>query len=526
MSDYTLSITNKKIWNFYKENPHISFEDMNIVFHDIIEKLSEDLTRTLTLSVNSQILTTVKEQNNHISELKNNISNLHNSVSNLNTDITNNIVVKFIDLRKEYVEDVKNIVSLNNNEKTEKLSNLIEKQNLDFIEKTLDIINNVIPKNQEFYNKQLNESLKTFQATLTEDTKALFETNNKNDDIKDIFNNNNDEIKELLKTFHKTLTEDTEKLLTSNNNTDGIKEFVSSFDIKFSTLLQNVQSPIYNYISSSEDRINSNIMAIKETNTSNILKQETIMDELSEYLKKFRNSSLKGGMGESQLENLLTKMYPSGEIINTSNLKASGDFILKRDGKPSIMLENKAYDRNVNPDEVKKFIRDSEELRMHSVFLSQHTGITCKSNYQIEIHKGSILVYVHNVEYSPDKVQVAIDIIENLDSKLDVIYSENEENIITTEVLDDINRDFQTFITQKEAIISFSKENQRKLVTQLENLSFISLEKYLSTKYASARKTGYVCELCNNYTAPTKKSLSAHQRGCRKANTMIHVDTT
>ena len=59
---------------------------------------------------------------------------------------------------------------------------------------------------------------------------------------------------------------------------------------------------------------------------------------------------------------------------------------------------------------------------------------------------------------------------------MDIIYSENEENIITTEVLDDINRDFQTFITQKDAIISFCKENQRKLITQVENLSFISLK--------------------------------------------------
>lgn len=485
MTDYSLTITNKKIWNFYKENPHISFEEMNIVFHEIVEKLIDDMSRTLSSSVNSQILSTIQDQNNQISDLKNNISNLQSSVSNLNTDITNNVVIKFMDLKKEYIEDVKNIVSLNSNEKTEKLSSLIEKQNEVLIEKTSSIINDVVPKNQESYNKVLNDTLRTFQSNLTEDTKNL---------------------------------------LNSNNN-DGIKEFISNFDVKCSTLMQNVQSPIYNYISSSEERINSNIQSMKETTSSSKIKQETIMDELSDYLKKFRNSSFKGNMAESELENLLTKMYPSGEIINTSNLKASGDFILKREGKPNIMLENKSYDRNVNPDEVKKFIRDSEELRMHSIFLSQHTGITCKSNYQIEIHKGSILVYVHNVEYSADKVQVAIDIIENLHNKMDIIYSENEENIITTEVLDDINRDFQTFITQKDAIISFCKENQRKLITQVENLSFISLEKYLSTKYASARKTGYVCELCNNYTAPSKKSLSAHQRGCRKANTLIHVDT-
>ena len=78
-----------------------------------------------------------------------------------------------MDLKKEYIEDVKNIVSLNSNEKTEKLSSLIEKQNEVLIEKTSSIINDVVPKNQESYNKVLNETLRTFQTNLTEDTKNL-----------------------------------------------------------------------------------------------------------------------------------------------------------------------------------------------------------------------------------------------------------------------------------------------------------------------------------------------------------------
>ena len=253
---------------------------MNIVFHEILENFIDDVeTLSSKKKLNSQILSTIQDQNNQISDLKNNISNLQSSVSNLG-DIINNVVIKFMDLKKEYIEDVKNIVSLNSNEKTEKLSSLIEKQNEVLIEKTSNIINDVVPKNQESYNKVLNDTLRTFQSNLTEDTKNL---------------------------------------LNSNNN-DGIKEFISNFDVKCSTLMQNVQSPIYNYISSSEERINSNIQSMKETTSSSKIKQETIMDELSDYLKKFRNSSFKGNMAESELENLLTKMYPSGEIINTSNL--------------------------------------------------------------------------------------------------------------------------------------------------------------------------------------------------------------
>ena len=484
--NYSLTITNKKLWTFYNENPHISFETMNILFHDILENLIEDMSKTMNSSVSSQILSSMNEQGSQISELKSSLVNMQTTVSQLNNDITNNILVKFMDINKEYVDDMKTIIYMNNSENNDKLTNYVEKQNEELLNKTSSLIHEIIPKNQNAYSNVITDTLNSFKTDLNQDTR------------------------ELLKSI----------------NNDSIKEFINNFDVKCTGLFQNVHTPIYSYISSSEERIQNTISAVKDSNNASKVKTENIMDELAEYLKKFKNSSFKGNMGESELENVLTKMFPAGEIINTSNTKASGDFILKRENKPSIMVENKAYDRNVNPEEVKKFIRDSEELHMHSIFLSQHTGITCKPNYHIEIHKGSILVYVHNVDYSPEKIQVAIDIIENLDSKLDIIYSENEENIITTEVLDDINREFQSFITQRDSIISMSKEHHKKMLTQLENMNFVSLDKYLSTKYASARKTGIVCEICNIFTAPNKKSLSAHQRGCRKANACIVVDTS
>ena len=483
--NFSLTITNKKIWTFYNENPHMSFETMNILFHDILENLVEDMSKTMNSSVSSQILSTINEQNSHISELKGSLQNMQNTVSQLNNDITNNILVKFMDIKKEYVDDMKTIIYMNNSENNDKLRTYVEKQNEELLNKTSSLIHDIVPKNQDAYSNVITDSLNSFKTDLNQDTR------------------------ELMKSI----------------NNDSIKEFINNFDVKCTGLFQNVHTPIYNYISSSEERIQNTISAVKTSNDVGRVKTENIMDELADYLKKFKNSSFKGNMGESELDSVLTKMFPSGEVINTSTTKASGDFILKRDNKPTIMLENKAYDRNVNPDEVKKFIRDSEELHMHSVFLSQHTGITCKPNYHIEIHKGSILVYVHNVEYSPEKIQVAIDIIENLDDKLDVIYSENEENVITTEVLDDINREFQAFITQRDAIVSMTKDHHKKILTQLENLNFVSLDKYLSTKYASARKTGIVCDICNVFNAPNKKSLSAHQRGCRKTNAFLSVDT-
>jgi len=67
-----------------------------------------------------------------------------------------------------------------------------------------------------------------------------------------------------------------------------------------------------------------------------------------------------------------------------------------------------------------------------------------------------------------------------------------------------------------------SKDYQKKLISQLENLKINALNKYLSTKYSSHEKTGFTCEYCNVFSASTKKSLSAHVRACKKQH---EVDT-
>ena len=41
-----------------------------------------------------------------------------------------------------------------------------------------------------------------------------------------------------------------------------------------------------------------------------------------------------------------------------------------------------------------------------------------KQNYQIDIKGPYILVYIHNVEYCPYKIQIAVDIIDSLSNKL------------------------------------------------------------------------------------------------------------
>lgn len=459
-----IETTNKRILKFYNDNPSINFEAINLIMIDLMEKLLNDMNTTMNSSIQSQILSTISEQGMQINELKTQIGSLKD-----------NLIIKFLDIKKEYIEDVKNIINTNT---SEKISSLIEKNNDNLINKTMLMVTETIPRTQESLHKQIYETILSFQNSISADTNKLI----------------------------------------NSTNTDSLKDFIASFETKSSSMLQTVQQPIYAFLSASEERINLNINNLKDSTNVNQLTQDKIFAELNDFLSKYKNSSYKGQFGENQLENVLNKMYPSGEIINTSGQSASCDFLLKRENKPTILFENKDYTRNANPDEVKKFIRDIDERNHHGIFLSQSSGITTKHNFQIEFHKGCILVYVHNTEYSPEKIKLAVDIIDNLDVKIKELNLDEEEtnNTITKELLDEINQEYQFFISQKDVLLNVFKDYQKKILTTIEDLKFPNLDKYLSTKYASVKKQCYVCEICNIFEAPNKKSLSAHQRGCKK----------
>ena len=546
MSNFTLSITNEKLWKFYNENQHISFEAVNLIFHEIISKLVENMSATMQSTINGEILSTVHKQElqfnllkekltsitenvsqikqdtttiqtqcSHLPDLKLQLQTLQHNISELKTDLSNQISAKLIDFKNDYISSVKTIFNENLDTDKSEIIDRIEKNNSIFIDKTRLLLNDTITKDINEHNKIISNLVENNNNLLIDRTKLLIS------DSQDKYLN---QVNLTLQHFQRSLSDEINSLV-KNDDDNTIKHFIASFDSKCSSMFQTVQTPIYAFLTASEKRIQSNLETIKDNTLSNQSKNSATMDELSTYLKKFNNSSYKGSQGESELENILTQMFPSAEIINSSSSKACGDFMLKRDNKPNIMLENKVYENNVKYEEIDKFIRDVDELRCHAIFLSQSSGITRKKNYQVDIHKGCILVYIHNVRYSQDKIQMAVDMIDQLSERIQELDSEEEhENIISKSVLDEINQEYIEFNRQKDDIILNAKDFQKKLLVQLENLRLNTLSKYLSNKYANSQKTGYTCEFCSLYTAQTKKSLSAHVRACKKQHE-IAVDT-
>jgi hypothetical protein len=164
-----------------------------------------------------------------------------------------------------------------------------------------------------------------------------------------------------------------------------------------------------------------------------------------------------------------------------------------------------------------------DEYNCNGIFISQSSGICTKKNYQIEIHNNNIVVFLHNVEYSSTKIESAVDIIDNLSGKLRQYKSNaNDDSLLSKELLDSINTEFQLFLTQKNAVIEVFKESQKKVLSQIDELRFPCLDKFLSTKYsAPVQKPGLKCDLCKSFTANNLKALAAHKRGCVRKNTIV-----
>jgi len=482
-NEYKIVLNNKRIYEFYSENKNIDIESANLLLLDFIENIFNEMTDANS-NINAQLLSYMSENRNQIDFIKNNLSNMNENISKLNNDIANNMMVQFINLKKDYIDDVRQVIHNSALTTSEKFSSLIEKNNSHLIDKTTLILNDVIPKNQQHLSSQIQSNIKN---------------------------------------LHLLITDDTNKLAKNMNNDKSLQDFINNFETKYNSMMQTIQQPLYSFFTASENRINQNIDILKENTNSSLLSQTKLQQELGEFLGKYNVSSNKGKFGEENLSTILNSMYQNAEIKNTTGTKSSGDFIMRRLDKPTIMFENKNYKNNIDKEEVAKFIVDIENQNTHGIFLSQYSGITFKQNYQIDIHKGKVLVYLQNCEYSLDKIRIAVDIVDNLSVKLEDLCEDDDTNTISKEILNDINNEYQMYIQNKESMMTSLKDFSKKMTSQIDDLKFPELDKYLSQKYAYVKARCFNCDICNNFSAGSKQSLSAHKRGCSKKHTNSNV---
>lgn len=444
--EYTLSVSNKRIWDFYNSNKNVNFEAVNLIFLDLIEKINNDMSSTMSTAINNEILS-------HVKEIKGNVGT-----------ITNSLIVKFHEINKEYLDNIKLIISASSSENIEKLTGVLERNTETFMFK----INQEIPKTHHDLNNRMRETFETFQKNILDDIK--------------------------------------QQLNVSINKEETYKEVVSKID----TIIQ----PLNALITANQNQLVSSLTNFKETSIISQTNQNKVIEELGEFLNKYRtNSNFKGKSSENMLEVVLNKMFPTSEVINSSSsLKMSGDFMLKREGKNTILIENKNYDLVIQKEGVEKFLRDIRFNKCNGIFMSQHSGIQYKPNFFIEIENNCVLIYLHNVEYSEEKIKTAVDIIDKLSDKLAELSIDDAEGItIEKEILDKINVEFQIFMAHKENMIFNLKEMQKTFLSQFEDLNMPNLSIFLNSKYASMQNQKWSCDICNE-SFTKKASLASHKK--------------
>ena len=457
-----ITITNLEVLSFYKENPSIDITAINIAFIEILKKLSTNLSQTIGNTVTSQIL---------------------NIVSDIKTDIKqlgSNITIKLQDVKKEYIEDIKLIFTLNQHTTQENINNFVDKS----IENLLKNINDIIPRSQEQSYKQIEQCIKSHCETISETTNKFLQ------------------LREPDKELNSELIENIEKSVSAS--------------------IGSLQQSIFAFVQTSECKTHDSIEKINEKMTIQKEVQETLNTELTKFLNKYQNnSSVKGAVSEIELYYMLQQIAPNDEIIRCSNEPNTCDIKLNRKDRslPTILFESKDYVASVNSDEVAKFERDLQLKKCHGIFISQNSPITFKDVFHIDIINGIIHLYIPNAKYDTEKLKLAIHIIDNLSERISQLMIKDEDFIrFSHEDFDALKEEYTKFAIKKRDMIEFIRNICKQMVEKLEDIQLPVLKKVLGN--TDSNGTNITCLLCNKFLAKNKASLSAHMKKCKQSITI------
>jgi hypothetical protein len=463
-------ITDERILQFYNNNKQLNITKINLLYIDLFES----------------ILNTAFDNSSMIDKIFLHFNNLNNDIQNIMSSVKHTS-----DSHKLELSSIKNMYSLNLENIKNEMTNF--KSSLSNIS---SLLINKIYETKESYLNDFKDVLKSSDLQNNNNIYILLDKYN-NLLTDKIYSTINDIIPKTQQEYYN-------KIINHFNNNDTAK------------LYDNLTKSLTDNISQSENRLNNNLMQLNELSIKNNILQENINDELLKYINKFNNSSLKGNICENKLYNILIEIFPSADIINTSNFTGQGDFKLNRKNKDPILIETKNYSDNVKTTETDKFLRDCTNNKSHGLFLSQTSGIINKDNFQIDFHNNKILIFIHNLNFDKYKLSLAVNIIDILSDKIN---SFNNNNIhINPDIFKNINDEYQLHLTIKNNMINDLKDFYKKSIDNFNKLYLPEFEKILSKYFANTKKITYLCDICNKNEYDSLKSLARHKNICKKKN--------
>jgi hypothetical protein len=464
-----LTVTNQKIISFYQSNPQLNFELINLSIIDLLNfaSTSNPSQQLSSMTQLDSIITTEKQK---IKELESFLINARESIRLLITTISTN----YINIKSEYIRDFKSSAFETNSKE------LFEKTNQLFFENVCSL---------------LSAAIRIRITNIAEKTKII------------------------LQQFNKILSANTEQIFSKfdkSTNASKLEDYINNFESNSAHMIQAITLLLSECLTTYESRAKQVIELIKRREDPSFSIYYKLIYEINDLLHQLPKST-EDYENQSSFENVLSQQFPTASIMRESE-NVENEYLLQRENKPAIYVET--YDKrehNIGTSEVKRFLKHVTERNTNGILISQYTGITSKPNYHIEIHNNIVVVYLHKLAFTPGNIQIAADMVDSISSKLtDFCSISDNKYSIPKDILDDVNREYQQFILQKELIVSGFKEQQKTLLAKLDEIRFGALDKYLSTRYSSCKKQGYNCDICNNFNVVTLKGLAAHKRGCAR----------
>ena len=468
-----IQLTHPRICAFYESNPDISPETLNLLVIDILESASKP---GQPIQLHSNPI--------QIAEITDTLQAVKQSV----LEITSRFSAEFVVAKTKYIHEFTSACAQTD----------CSSKRAILLENNTTLIGNIEKITQEIRTiKGVNQSIGEKIAT-------------------------------IIRQFHKIINTNIESLLlkTDTDPSRILSDFTHNFEMNTTHMAHTINQILCDFVSAKETQTKQVVDGLRQNADKSNTAYSKLVYELHDFIHYTQNHQHQtlSSVSTPQFETLLSRLYSTASL----SVDSPSMCVLSRETKPVIAIQHIDHtDRNITVDEIKSFLSCVQQKGTHGILVSQYTGITSKPNLYIEIHNTRVVVYLHNLEFSPEKLQTAIEIVDTVSTKLaEFNVAVDQKYAIPKETLDEMNREYQAFILQKETILNTLKDSQKKLMGQIEEIQFSTLDKYLSTRYSSTKKQGYLCNLCHAFTVSTLKGLAAHKRGCTRKLSGVSVSVS
>jgi len=508
----SITIKNSRIVNYYKANPSQDIEKNNLFLIEMIENIKKSIENGINTNETIQYLDNFKSiVDNNFREIESKIreNNVANELKALDAKI------QLLSKDTEQLNEIKSTINSQKYNLTQEIETMMKNAGNSNIINIGEIIDKkhelIVDKISSEVSKDSKDNNRSLSATISNDLQERF-----------------NEIKR-----------ETDKILNSDssNNIKVIESYFQKLNEAFSLYETKNEAERKSHIEQ-QQLVSKTQTDMLYEKLNNSLKPS--LDKLDEYidLQTTTNSSRKGNVSETKLENVLNKCFPNSSIVNTCSTPQSGDFLLEYKCSTtnthaddseyiSIIFENKNYKENVPEKEVKKFIEDVKRTNNHGIFLSQTSGIATKNNFDIDFEGKNVLIYIHNVQYNEELIISSVKILEAILSKVNL---SNPGQNIPDEKIRAVRREVSEFFEIKKTLIEDSNNIidsvKRNLINNIERLQFPNLSAMVNIA-TSTQSNEHVCEVCGEIF-PSKQSLGGHKKKHKelnKPNKVINVKT-